>query len=429
MKKKVLFVVSDFWPTRSGGTIRIEKLIKYLPEFDWEGVVVCRNLKGMAASETINGTRIYRSNSYDLAKIYAKIKNIFKNKQKTFNSNSNQALKAGTRMRLADFFFIPDVDILWAIGSLLTIQKAVKTEKIDIIYSTSPSASTHIATFLYKKLINRSITLIVEFRDPWTFNPFRSKKWFLLEKLDQLCEKWVVFNCDFISVTSKEYMSKFLQKYPKLSQEKIQYIPNGYDPEDFVALKPKKENTGLLKVIHTGNFYGKRSIKPFLEALYKIYIEFPQFKNRLLFVQYGVTDPEGIEFDLAYPNPMVDLRIPISHRESLQEMIDADWLLLVPGPGNGTMPGKVFEYLATGNPIIALVNEGPAKELIEKLNIGYVNNSEDINGIFNIILKILQGKGKFKRIDNSNSELQKFDRKNIAYQVSEKLNSFLQFKY
>jgi hypothetical protein len=426
MKNKVLFVVGNFWPTKNGGTIRVEKLIKYLPEFEWYGVVFTRKHKKELSFEMIDGVSIYRSNSYNLPNLYVRLRNSFKfpkNKStrqlvKNFGTNSNS--------RIADLFFVPDVDIFWAIGSIIKIRNVVKKESIKIIYSSSPVSSVHIAVLIYKKLFNGSISWITEFRDPWTLNPFRNKRFFLLEKLDNFLEGYVIKSSSFIVVTSEAYRDQFLKKYPRTLPNKIKYIPNGFDPEDFSRLKiPTKNIQDKINIVHTGNFYGKRTIKPFLQALNILYVDFKNLADKIVFHQYGVIDPAGASFNELYPNPIIKIHNTIPHKDSLQEIVNADWLLLVPGPGIGTMPGKIYEYLATGNPIIALVKEGPAKDIIKQFEIGYLNDPEDIEGIVNILIDIFAQKSKYKRAAFNPSVLKKFDRRNIAFEISEVLNSNL----
>lgn len=426
MRKNVLFIIGDFWPTRTGGTIRIEKLIKYLPDLNWKGVVLSKKLESMNNHEVIDSTPIYRTNAYNIGLLYQKIKGWFKVKKSATRSAMAGSGSQNANGRLADYFFVPDVDVFWAIGSLRKISQIIKKEKIEIIYSSSPFASVHIAALLYRKYVNKSIKWVVEFRDPWTFNPFRNKKMNFFEKIDHKLESLVLRSCDYIIVTSDAYRQEFMNKYPLLSPDKIKFIPNGYDSEDFMQLKPKVIKAGeKIKIVHAGNFYGKRSIKPFLEALYLIYQKNPALVNEVSFTQFGIIDPEGEAFNLENPNPLFELKKAIPHKDSLQEIVDADWLLLVPGPGAGTMPGKLYEYLATGNPIIGLVDEGPAKELVLKLEIGYIASPNDIEAIFNLLLEITERRSRYGSMNNNSPELKRFDRKNIAREVSLLLDSCL----
>jgi glycosyltransferase involved in cell wall biosynthesis len=414
MRYKVLFIVGGF--KDGGGTIRVEKLLKYLPLSSFKGVVLTKKINKSSFYEVCEGTSVYRTKELDLGKIFQKIKYIFKT-VRISSAHDMSATNFITNQRLSDKLLIPDSDIFWAINAIFSVNKIILRESIDIIYSSSPHASSHLVALLYRKLYNSKIPWVVEFRDPWTLNPFRSRKFFVIDKIDHYLEKMVLKNADQIIVTSEVYKTDFLDKYSFLSPQKISYIPNGFDSEDFSGLN-KINNNKIIRIVHAGNFYGKRSLTPFLIALNEIYKKYPMYKGKIIFEQYGNIDPDGEFYNNLNPNPLFMRKETIPHIESLQQMLNADWLLLVPGPGLGTMPGKLYEYLATGNPIIGLIDEGPAKKLIEELNVGYVIPTDDIKSIENTIIDIVEGKSKFSTYDPLNKKITRFDRKSIALQIS-----------
>jgi glycosyltransferase involved in cell wall biosynthesis len=420
MRYKVLFIVGGF--KDGGGTIRVEKLLKYLPLSSFKGVVLTKKINKSSFYEVCEGTSVYRTKELDLGKIFQKIKYIFKT-VRISSAHDMSATNFITNQRLSDKLLIPDSDIFWAINAIFSVNKIILRESIDIIYSSSPHASSHLVALLYRKLYNSKIPWVVEFRDPWTLNPFRSRKFFVIDKIDHYLEKMVLKNADEIIVTSEVYKTDFLDKYSFLSPQKISYIPNGFDSEDFSGLN-KINNNKIIRIVHAGNFYGKRSLTPFLIALNEIYKNYPMYKGKIIFEQYGNIDPDGEFYNNLNPNPLFMRKETIPHIESLQQMLNADWLLLVPGPGLGTMPGKLYEYLATGNPIIGLIDEGPAKKLIEELNVGYVIPTDDIKSIENTIIDIVEGKSKYSTYDPLNKKITRFDRKNIALEISNLL-----FKY
>jgi glycosyltransferase involved in cell wall biosynthesis len=109
----------------------------------------------------------------------------------------------------------------------------------------------------------------------------------------------------------------------------------------------------------------------------------------------------------------------VPHRESIKEICNADLLLLIPGPGEGTMPGKFYEYLAAAKPIFCIVNEGPAKELIIKHQLGIVSGDNDIREIADKLKLLIEDifEGKFIYPDDDELK-QKFNRKKIAGQMA-----------
>jgi glycosyltransferase involved in cell wall biosynthesis len=427
---KVLIICSNFLPVRNGGTIRCEKLAKYLPEYGWETVVLTKEPSKKEKLDyifSLNYCKIYRTKSLDVASAFVNFRFIFKNFFNKFsfsakgkitargslNTNSNTKVKR----RIADYFLVPDADIFWAIGAITKGIYILKNEKPQIILSSGPSHSVHIIGLILKKISQKK--WIIEFRDPWTMNPFNiAKPYKLLTIIDNYLEKVVIRNADRINVTSEEYKHQFLNKYKFIADEKIVQIPNGYDPEDFdsVTFNEKKKFT----IVHTGNFYQHRSSSIFIAAILYLFQNETLDSNDVLVKFIGLLDEKGR--NIIANSDFIDnfqLTGQVPHQESIGEICNADLLLLIPGPGEGTMPGKFYEYLAASKPIFCIVNEGPAKDIIIKHHLGVVSSDNDITEIANklrlLIEDIYEGKFIYPNVEELK---QKFNRKKIAGQMA-----------
>lgn len=423
MKKKVLFITSDFLPNRNGGTIRLEKLIKYFPNQSILPFIITRKSGYSSGPEEINNSVIYRTPNLDLfewgLKLILSIKNNFR--QKKLKDNKS---KVKPRLphevinsRFADNWVAPDTDIFWALGSVYHALKIIKQHKIEYVYSSSPSSSVHVLGLLLK-IFNPRIKLVTEYRDPWTFNPFRHSKPFLFEKLDHFFEKKCIKHADHIIVVSTYFKELFLEKYKFINEQQIDVIPNGYDLEDFDFPKPVvKQGQSMYTILHTGSFYEKRSLTPLVEALFELEKEDQCLFSRLNFFQYGKIDPKADYFLSSNNLNSAFFFQTVSHRESLEAMFKSDWLLLIPGPGKGTMTGKIFEYIVARKPILILADEGPAKQIVEDYNLGICLNPNDKLGIKNILIKISNGFTMDVASAFEKGELNQFDRKVIAGKV------------
>ena len=392
--KKALVICSNYLPVRNGGTIRCEKLVKYLPDFLWQSVVLTKRIKNTKKVECLDGAVIYRTRSLDLVMFLFLLKNkIFKFFRRTKNENQSLENFVQPKLRLAkrrksEYFMLPDSDIFWALFAALKSIKIVKNENPDVILSSGPNHSVHIVGYFIKKFFNKK--WIVEFRDPWTMNPFRIEKPFkFLEILDSLLEKIVIKNADIINVTSIEYKNQFIERYRWLNVEKICYIPNGYDPADFQKIST--QGNDAFTIVHSGNFYQQRSSGNFIAAIIYLFENNLIEPNKILVKLVGVLDDEGSHLieSCAFKDRFV-LTGTVSHERSIFEMQASDLLLLIPGPGVGTMPGKFYEYLAAEKPIFCLAQEGPTKSMIDQHKIGVVCESDEIPKIAAMLIGLIR---------------------------------------
>jgi glycosyltransferase involved in cell wall biosynthesis len=449
--KSALFITSAFPPEENGGTIRISKLAKYLPQTDWQLTILTarppRSLSVMH-DELFENTIVYRAPRCDItgpiARSVAFTKRcIFigtqwvkkyvtyinkKNKQLSLKDTENINIRATPKRRLAEYILIPDDRALWIPSAAILGLWSIYRKKPLIIYSTSPSPSTLIVGYILK--IASNLPWVVEFRDPWINNPFRIPRPFkLMELLDGWLERKILQNATHIVVTSSQYKLDILHSYPMLNNDSISYIPNGFDPEDFDGVNAKKFKQ--FTIVHAGNFYGARSAKYFLLAVHTAINDHPSIMRNLKVLFIGQRDVEAAKsiLDLGLENIVEQIGI-VSHVQSIEYMKGADVLLLVPGPGAGTMPGKTFEYLAARKPILALTGEGVVKDLVLSTNTGKVVSPENTNEIADCLVEL------FSLVNSPNGFhypnefcikqiLKQYDRKEIAIRVALLMDSLV----
>lgn len=423
--EKVLFISNAFPPRPGGGVIRPSRLAKHFFEYGWKPIILTMVESEKTAkngqSASLYADVVIRVPKFDMIFWLNKVLTIIK-RMKTSKGSSDRETRVSEH-RFSDSFMVPDIAIFWVPGAVLVGLYAVLKYRPAVIFSMSPDSSGHLVGLLLKLLTRKK--WVADFRDPWISNPFRvPKKIKFLERLDRYLEKMVVKKADHITVTSSEYKLDFLQRYPDVCESAIKYVPNGYDPDDFTGtdMKGSKKFT----VAHVGNFYGSRRSSDFLNALAILLDKIEEQERRsfrVLFV--GILGVEGQELvlKLGLTDVVSDLG-PLPHFQALSHIVNADLLLLIPGPGNGTMPGKVYEYLAAQKPIFCISEEGPAKRLIKESGIGRTVSSVNVQTI------ALELGGFVSDIKNNTfvypdvtSYLETFNRKNIAKKIIEVFES------
>jgi glycosyltransferase involved in cell wall biosynthesis len=234
--------------------------------------------------------------------------------------------------------------------SVQFLKKYITENQIDTVITTGPPHSLHLIGLALKKELN--IRWITDFRDPWTtigyHKELKLSSW--AAKKHKTLEKKVLNSCDQVIVTSSTTKKEFEQ----LTNQPISVITNGYDVEN-VKAKPMDEQFTLA---HIGSLLSERNPVVLWEALSELILENADFKAKFQLKLIGAVSAEVIE-TLQKLNLGVycNLLGYISHEEALQEQRCSQVLLLIEIDSKDTkciIPGKLFEYMVSDRPIMAL---------------------------------------------------------------------------
>jgi len=399
--KKVLMITYDFPPFVTVGAIRPLKFAKYLPKFGWQPIILTVNHPGPFTyklnyrfmQNDIKKIKIYRSLEFPLIWISKGLR--------IFGINSK-------------WFFIPDPRYGWFFSSVFLGKKIIKKEKIDIIYATSPPPVALLVGVFLKKSCN--IPLIIDYRDLWTGNPFVSYPTKFHFNLERKMERWVLKHAEIISVVNDNMKQKLLRSFTFLDDSKVVVIPNGYDPEDFRKVNPKKFSK--FTILYAGSIYGRRVryFKLLLETVNELIQEGSVLMEdfQLIFVGYLAKAARKILNRIHLPNVYyLGVR---NHEETIRFMLGADVLLLIPGTSE-TLTSKIFEYLAAQKFILNISDgNGQASRFIENMKAGKTVNSLTLRETLHKILTF-----KDTRVTVNYEELNKFSKYSLTKLLASKL--------
>jgi len=382
-KKKVLIIAYYFPPLGGAGIQRSLKFVKYLPEFGWEPVILTvKKISYPAWDETLlqeipNDAKIWRSGSLDpqrLVYLFSKLSDLIPAKQKSGSGN-----QSADRLRFLKWFFIPDSKIGWFPLALGKGMRIVWKEKIDLIFSTSPPVTSHLLGYCLSRLSNKP--LIVDFRDPWDLinQDYPST---LHKRVSQVLKRRILNRSKGFTAVNRQIADELLKEYPGLKSE---IISNGFDSADFEGLNPKVSDK--FEIVYVGTFNRLHDPRPFLQAYSELLRGRQDFAQRTHFIRVG----QVLDWDwnaLLKENNLEKWVASIDylpHRESLKYLLTATVLLLTTG-GKKSSPfittGKIFEYLAAGKPILAIVPQnGAAAQLLRENNSAIIVNPDDKDGI------------------------------------------------
>lgn len=259
-------------------------------------------------------------------------------------------------------------------ASVKYLKEVIKHEGIEVIITTGPPHSLHLIGMQLKKELN--IEWIADFRDPWTAIDYfhhlpLTKK--AIEKHFYLEEK-VVSNCSTVIVVG-ESMRKAYLKYNK----NISTIPNGYD---FDIDTSDVNLDSKFSLTHVGLMNGDRNHTIFWDVLSEAIKDNLDFARDFELKLIGKIDASVHKSIAEYGlNSYVQIIDYIPHNEVLKYQKQSQVLLLmvnnVPN-AKGIITGKIFEYLASKRPIIAIApSDGDLNEIISKTNSGVVIDFDD----------------------------------------------------
>jgi glycosyltransferase involved in cell wall biosynthesis len=381
LNKKVLFIAYYFPPCGGGGIQRPAKFVKYLRQFNWEAIVLTATsdsyvqtdsdiLKDLPRDSVIERVRPLLSKRQTYA-IRNKVGAYLPSDQTRRRTSAFGVLATWLR----HWVMIPDSQIFWVIPAALRLRRILAKHKPDAIFATAPPFSVLLLGVLSKLIIKRP--LVSDFRDPWSqyFGTLRIRESRFRKKVEGLIEKRVLIASDSVICPTKNMISYFSNEVDGQTSSKYALIYNGFDEEDFSDIMPKKFDK--FAIVYTGTINSEyTSAVPFLRAVRELLANRPELKNQFEIQFVGIfEDIEAFaligELDL---QDCITIHGYLPHSECLSYQLGADLLLLclntgVPEP----VTGKVFEYLRTRKPILAVVPEkSMAADLLRHAGVGLV---------------------------------------------------------
>ena len=357
-EKKVL-IITYYWPPAGGpGVQRWLKFVKYLPSFNVQPIVyvplnptypiVDQNLVGAVSTETIVIKRKIVE-PYGFAAFFSK------NKTKKISSGlipnvKKQSLLVQFLLWIRGNIFIPDARFLWINPSVRFLKKYIVKHQIDTIITSGPPHSLHLIGLRLQSQL--PIKWIADFRDPWTTIGYHKKLKLssYAQKKHKNLEKLVLNSADQIIVTSKTTK----QEFQLITKQPIAVITNGFDVEDVTNVTLDSQFT----LAHIGSFLSDRNPKMLWQALSELCIEIENFKNDLQLKLIGAVSENILNTIAAYNLSSNVLNLGyLPHNEAVKHQRQSQVLLLIEINSPDTksiIPGKLFEYLISNRPILAI---------------------------------------------------------------------------
>lgn len=424
MNSKKILIILYYWPPAGGpGVQRWLKFVKYLPDFGIKPVVYCPEnpnypiLDESLKSEVPSQLTIIKQpikEPYGLASLFSK------GRSKKISSGVIPKVKTQSFLEKAMLFirgnyFIPDARKNWIKPSVSFLLNYIKEHQIDTIITTGPPHSLHLIGLQLKERL--AVKWLADFRDPWTTIGYHKK--LRLTKSSEIKHKdlelKVLHTADHIIVTSNHTKNEFEIK----TKQPITVITNGYDSHKVRAV----EKDHKFSLSHIGSLLSERNPMILWEILSELVKSDTAFSEAFELNLIGVVSDDVIDsINSKGLQNYINVIGYVGHKEAIRYQMTSRLLLLIEIDSEDTkaiIPGKLFEYLVSETPIVAIgPKESDIESIIKATNTGTYFNYQEKQELKSQIQKY------FETFQNNSLEvnaigLQPYSRKALTQKLAE----------
>lgn len=387
--KRILFI-TYFWPPSGKASLHWPlDIIRHLPKNEIEPIILTVEDETFTEkdesllSKVDPNWRIIKSKAlepFDLYRIFIGKKKNEKLISSETISTKNQSLTHRIALWIRLNLFIPDARVGWTFTAFKAAKNYIKKNKIDAVVSIGPPHSSHlIGLKLSKKFSIPHIPVLI---DPWVDIIYYKnlKRSAITKRIDNHFEKSVLKNARRVVFVTKSTKEDYVNKYDFL-KEKTDVLYWGYDEDDFcLPPNPLPKEGGVMErtnekiIVHAGNLFAYQNPKNFWKQIKIENEKGNKFKIKFI----GSVDKQVLDYlkEIGLMDK-VELAGFLPYPEMIKQISEAD-VLLVCASEPRHVPGKLFEALRTGNPIIAFGdNNEEVKNIIEDANAGMMFGYEE----------------------------------------------------
>jgi glycosyltransferase involved in cell wall biosynthesis len=346
--RRVLLVTYDYPPVGGSGVQRIAKFAKYLPDFGWQPVVLTSQHGRIGPQDQ---TLLADVGQQEVHRIKAPDPHRWLTSLRSTISRETAGCPRGLHCsHLGPWhpaaWLVPDGKLPWIpFGVRWALGQRHRTW--DFVLSTLPTPTAAILGSLISRAWD--VPHVVDYRDPWTGAFYMPRRFPFLQRMEAALERRILASAAAVSA-----VPGVLEVLPR-SNVPARVIHNGYDESDFSDAVPIRGD-GRFVIAHVGILWRERDLSPLASAIDLLRQRLPDVSQRLQFIQVGRIDQfVAAQLERLGGTVEVTLRPSVTHREAIGYMLGAD-LLYLP-TSHDHVPGKTYEYLRSGTPVLGLGGE------------------------------------------------------------------------
>jgi glycosyltransferase involved in cell wall biosynthesis len=353
-RRRRLLILCYFYPPLAGGGVhRVLSFTRHLPAFGWDTTVVCAGPEDYWVTDDSLVERIPRDTEVIRAAGGSALAAWLRVRRADRGRRSSRVF--GALRRASDWWLLPDSYVGWARRARAAADRRLARGDIDVLLSTSPPDSAHRAA---RPLAARhGVPWVADFRDPWVGLAFREPPTAWHRARQQAMERDVLAHADLVLAASRTH-AEWLAARPDPPRA-IEHLPNGFEPgarADTAALDVGAAPASF-RIVFTGTLSQMPDTGVFLEALHELFARRPEARRVIRATLAGPHDADYADRAVALGlTGIVSFPGPLAHQEVRALQRGADLLLLWKPRGYPTMvPGKLYEYLDSARPLVAVL--------------------------------------------------------------------------
>ncbi len=389
--KRLLMIACAFPPVGGAGVQRTQKFAKYLARLGWKPIVICADsVPGIPADHSLLDDlpeSIVRcpipaiDPETPIRRLLAPFAKLARRSPTWSSKLDGLAHRAGNVARGLLDFGVPDAQVFWAIRAYRCSLRLARTHKAQAIFSTYSPASNHLLAYWLQRKLH--IPWIADFRDLWVDDCEYEGRAAWRRWIDGKWQRRFLQSADAVTAVSNGQRD-LLASYLPDARAKFHTITNGFDEEDFasqgkinrrnsLSTDTQQRNPYCFTLTFVGQFRSTRVTSEYFKGIAKFVHSDPRIRQKFLFKIVG-------QISQKMQDRIARLGIPLrvtgylSHDQAISHLQSADLLLLSTARGANAasvIPGKLFEYLRSGRPILTIGNRNSeAVRIIQHCNAG-----------------------------------------------------------
>ena len=290
--------------------------------------------------------------------------------------------------KILNRLLIVDAHVLWSLCVFISVYRKHRTEKFTSVLTSSAPYSTHLVGVLLK-IVDGDVKWVADFRDPWTLNYQLDvvKRNFLRNaqfKIHRRLESYIYRKADKVIVNTHQNLSDVFRVFD-VHGDKFKVIQNGYfdsvrnrDRTVCAYTAPDRFKLGFF-----GGVRGDWYISDLIHILHELKKRWPESYSQLQLVMVGA---EKLDSPLAKSLGVSDVFVHcgFQKRDDLGVWLNSMDSLMFVLPGNdgeplGWVPQRLFMYMASGKPILAVCPTGEAFTYVSESKTGLAFENTDLS--------------------------------------------------